>query len=411
MRQPLPNIQTPQETSNRVNIETWLIKNLTLDPNNARKHDQKNLDAIKASLEKFGQRKPIVVTAEGTVLAGNGTVTAAKALGWTDITVAVAPADWDADTAKAYALADNRSAELAEWDQGVLASQLVELDVAGWDLAGLGFDVPEPEETETVEDEPVEVDDTPAISKLGDIYQLGSHRLMCGSSTDLATVSKLMNGVKADMVFTDPPYNTGMSSEKNSGSTRLNHMFNDDYTDQEWAEFMRDFTKTLDSFTKDDSALYVCFAWKRNHELVPHLTDKFKLSNIIVWDKVVHGLGSDYQYTYEIINVCKKGKPSIDSHQGTDREYQDVWRIQRVMGRNEDHATAKPLELCARAIRHATKQGDVVLDIFGGSGSTLIAAEQTNRACYMMELDPKYVDVIVKRWENLTGKKAELINE
>jgi DNA modification methylase len=218
-----------------------------------------------------------------------------------------------------------------------------------------------------------------------------------------------MAGNKADMVFTDPPYNTGMSAKNNAGSTRLNHMFDDDYTDQEWSEFMKDFTLTLNQFTKQDSALYVCFAWKRNHELVPYLTDKFKLSNIIIWDKVVHGLGSDYQYTYEIINVCKKGKPEIDSHQGTDREYQDVWRIQRIMGRNDDHATAKPLELCARAIRHASKQGQIVLDIFGGSGSTLIAAEQTGRTCYMMELDPKYVDVIVKRWENLTGQKAELL--
>jgi site-specific DNA-methyltransferase (adenine-specific) len=337
-------------------------------------------------------------------------VTAAKALGWKNISVTVAPEDWDADTAKAYALADNRSAELAEWDQTVLASQLVELDVAGWDLAGLGFDVPQPELGEVVEDEEIKIDDTPPIAKLGDIYQLGNHRVMCGSSTDANTVSKLMNGVKADMVFTDPPYNTGMSAKSNAGSTRLNHMFDDDYTDQEWLEFMSDFTKTLNAFTKDNSALYVCFAWKRNHELLPYLTDKFKLSNIIVWDKVVHGLGSDYQYTYEIINVCKKGKPNIQSHQGTDKEYQDVWRIQRVMGRNDDHATAKPLELCARAIRHASKQNDLVLDIFGGSGSTLIAAEQTNRTCYMMELDPKYVDVIIKRWETLTGNKAELIS-
>lgn len=391
-------------------LETLKLTDLVSDPNNARKHDDKNLEAIKGSLTQFGQRKPIVIGSGNVVIAGNGTLAAAKSLGWTEIEVVRVPEDWTADQAKAFALADNRTAELATWDEMVLAAQVIELKDAGFEVADFGFEAIEPEIQEKVkEDETPELPAEP-VSKLGDIWQLGNHRVMCGSSTDKATVEKLMNGSKADMVFTDPPYNTGMSAEKNSGSTWLNHMFDDDYTDQEWDEFLSDFTKTLDTFTKEDSALYICFAWKRNHELVPYLSDKFKLSNIIVWDKVVHGLGSDYQYTYEIINVCKKGKPEIESHQGTDREYQDVWRIQRNMGRNDDHATAKPLELCARAIRHATKTGELVLDIFGGSGSTLIAAEQTNRTCYMMELSPQYVDVIIKRWENLTGQKAELVN-
>ena len=392
-------------------LETLRLAELVSDPNNARKHDEKNLDAIKGSLTQFGQRKPIVIGAGNVVIAGNGTLAAAKALGWDEIEVVRVPDDWSADQAKAFALADNRTAELASWDEQVLAAQVLELADAGFEVADFGFGAIEATlvEPEVQEDEAPEPPAEP-ISKLGDIWKLGTHRVMCGSSTDYATVSKLMNGVKADMVFTDPPYNTGMSAKNNAGSTRLNHMFDDDYTDQEWSKFMKDFTLTLDQFTKENSALYVCFAWKRNHELVPYLVDKFKLSNIIIWDKVVHGLGSDYQYTYEIINVCKKGKPEIDSHQGTDREYQDVWRIQRIMGRNEDHATAKPLELCARAIRHASKPAEVILDIFGGSGSTLIAAEQTGRSCYMMELDPKYVDVIVKRWETLTGQKAELVS-
>ena len=392
-----------------MNIETLRIAELTPDPNNARQHDDKNLKAIMGSLKEFGQRKPIVITEAGTIVAGNGTVEAAKRLGWLDIQVVRVPADWTDAQVKAFAIADNRTAELANWNQEVLTSQLLELEAEGWELAEFGFEAFElpDEDKPIIEDEIPE--SAPGRVALGDVWQLGEHRVMCGSSTDLTSVELLMNGNKADMVFTDPPYNTGMSSQKNSGSTRLNHMFDDDYTDQEWSDFIRDFTITLDAYTKTDCALYVCFAWKRNHELVPHLSNKFKLSNIIIWDKVVHGLGSDYQYTYEIINVCKKGKPEINSHQGTDREYQDVWRIQRVMGRNDDHATAKPLELCARAIRHASKPKQVVLDIFGGSGSTLIAAEQTNRTCYMMELDPKYCDVIIERWEKLTGEKAELL--
>jgi DNA modification methylase len=390
-------------------LENLRIADLTPDPQNARQHDDKNLKAIMGSLKEFGQRKPIVITEAGVIVAGNGTVEAAKRLGWLDIEVVRVPSDWTDAQVKAFAIADNRTAELANWNQEVLTSQLLELEAEGWELAEFGFEAFElPDEDKPIIEDKVP-DSAPTRVALGDVWQLGNHRVMCGSSTDLTSVERLMDGNKADMVFTDPPYNTGMSSQKNSGSTWLNHMFDDDYTDQEWSDFIRDFTITLDAFTKTDCALYVCFAWKRNHELVPHLSNKFKLSNIIIWDKVVHGLGSDYQYTYEIINVCKKGKPDINSHQGTDREYQDVWRIQRVMGRNDDHATAKPLELCARAIRHASKPEEIVLDIFGGSGSTLIAAEQTNRTCYMMELDPKYCDVIIERWEKLTGQKAELL--
>lgn len=392
-------------------IETVAVSELAFDPSNARKHDAANLKAIAGSLELFGQRKPIVVTDANVVVAGNGTLEAARSLGWERIEVVRVPSDWSADQVKAFALADNRSAELAVWDEQVMAAQLVELEAAGFVLEDFGFEVAEaPVDVESVvEDEVPELPVEPK-AKLGDVYRLGRHRLMCGSSTDSEMVAKLMDGNKADMIFTDPPYNTGMSAKNNAGSTRLSHMFDDDYTDEEWGDFIESFTKTLNLFSKNDSAIYVCFAWKRNHELVPHLIDKFKLTNIIIWDKVVHGLGSDYQYTYEIINVCKKGKPNIDSHQGNDREYQDVWRIQRVMGRNDKHATAKPLELCARAIRHASKKDEIVLDIFGGSGSTLIAAEQINRKCYMMELDPKYVDVIIERWETLTGEKAELVS-
>ena len=391
-----------------MNLETVTIESLKLDPNNARKHSKRNLDAIAASLNKFGQRKPIVVH-NGVVIAGNGTLEAAKTLGWKEIAVSVCPADWDADTAKAYALADNRSSELAEWDDAILATQLLDLDEMGWDIEAIGFEpLPLRDLDESKEDEIPEPPVEP-VTKLGDIYQLGRHRLMCGDSTDLSNLSKVTGGAKADMAFTDPPYNTGMSAKTNAGSTRLNHFFDDNYTDSEWAAFLPKIITALDAFTADDSATYISFAWKRNHELVPEIIKKFKLSNIIIWDKVVHGLGSDYQYTYEVINVCKKGKPVIDSHQG-EQEYQDVWHIQRKVGKNDDHATAKPVELCERAIRHATRPNGTVLDIFGGSGTTLIAAEQTNRTCYMMELDPKYCDVIVTRWENLTGLKAELVN-
>jgi site-specific DNA-methyltransferase (adenine-specific) len=371
---------------------------------------------------------------------------AARSLGWTEIEAVRVPADWTADQVKAYAIADNRSAELAEWDDKVLASQLLELDEAGFDITSLGFELPVAELTDVIEDE-IPEDDVEPKAKLGQVWSLGNHRLMCGDSTSMVDGKKLMNGQLATMVFTDPPYNTGMTAKTNGAGNILSHMFDDDYTDFEWQNLLAGFTNVMASFIKKDAAMYICFAWKRNHELLPYLLKSFKLANIIIWDKIVQGMGWDYQYsyelvnlvtsgeptfnpnalaegkvqidekpisypqTYEIINVLKNGKPKINSHQGDEQEFQDVWHIQRVMGRNDMHATAKPLALCGRAIRHASRQGDIVLDLFGGSGSTFIAAEQLGRVCYMMEFDPKYVDTIIARWEKLTGKTAELIKD
>jgi DNA modification methylase len=253
-------------------------------------------------------------------------------------------------------------------------------------------------------------------TKRGDVYKLGECRLVCGDATSVDDVEKLMRNEKADVVFTDPPYNTGMGSKEpkksggpKGGSTRLSHMFDDSFTDEEWQSLMQGFCANYWLAMKDNAVAYICLDWRRNHELVPHIKNHFKLSNVIVWDKMVHDLGSDYKYTYELINVCKKGNPSMDTHQGDDREYSDVWHIQRKMGRDEEHATKKPIELVERAMRHSSKKGDLVLDLFGGSGSTMIAAVKNGRRCNMMEMDPKYCDVIVARWEKYTGQTAELL--
>ena len=218
-------------------------------------------------------------------------------------------------------------------------------------------------------------------------------------------------GALADIVFTDPPYNTGMTAKpEKSSSTRLTNFFDDCYTDEEWDKFLTDACNSIDQVMKSDTVAYICLDWRRNHELIPKLKSHFKVSNIIVWDKVVHGLGSDYKYTYELLNVCKKGQPELNTHQG-DKEYQDVWHIQRKIGRDDEHATKKPVELIGRALRHGSKPGDICVDLFGGSGSTLIACEDLDRVCYMMEYDPKYIDVIIDRWENLTNKKAKLLKK
>jgi site-specific DNA-methyltransferase (adenine-specific) len=186
-------------------IELVTLTSLQLDPKNARRHDKKNLEAIKGSLSLFGQRKPIVVSGDNTVVAGNGTVEAARSLGWTEIYVARIPADWTAEQIKAYALADNRTAELAEWDPKVLADQLLELDAEGWDVSEFGFEPLEPP-VNAEDEEPLNFDEVPTRVKLGDVWQLGEHRLICGDATETTVMDKLMQGEKADMVWTDPPY-------------------------------------------------------------------------------------------------------------------------------------------------------------------------------------------------------------
>jgi DNA modification methylase len=287
-------------------------------------------------------------------------------------------------------------------------------DGEGWEIDDLeeepdagGAEPPEPEEPP---EEPV--------TQPGEIWLFCDHRVMCGDSTDADAVGRLMQGKKADMVFTDPPYNTGMTAKtqssenggtpwkgkkKSGGSTRLSHMFDDSFTDEEWQKFMSLFCVRYSENMKQDSVAYICLDWRRSHELVPHIKNNFKLSNLIIWDKVVHGLGSDYKYCHEFIHVCKKGKPDILNRDG-EKEYYDIWHIQRKMGRDEDHATKKPIELCTRAIRHASRAGDIVMDLFGGSGSTLVAAESLSRKCYTMELMPSYVDVILRRWSEMTGR-------
>ncbi len=289
------------------------------------------------------------------------------------------------------------------------------LDLNGIDLKELQLENIELPDPQCDEDEAPDLA-VEATTKTGDVWILGQHRLLCGDTTDLNTVEKLMNGEKADMVFTDPPYNTGMTAESQkgsgglwkgtNGSSRLSHMFDDAFEPQEWQDFMAAFMAAYWIITKEDCTAYICLDWRRNHELIPHIENSgFKRSNLIVWDKMVHGLGSDYKYTHEFINVCKKGKPRLDTHQG-EKEYSDVWHIQRKIGKDEDHATKKPIELVERSLRHASKKGDLIVDLFGGSGSTLIACEKNGRKCYTLEISPSYCDVIIKRWQKFSGKKA-----
>lgn len=400
------------------------VENLTKYEGNSRLHSVDQIDQIIQSIQEYGFTNPLLIDENNLIIAGHGRLEAAMRCGLKELPCIVLDGLSEAQKT-AYVIADNKLALNASWDNNLLVKEFEKLKLFDFDVELTGFSLEELadilplDEPETFcdEDECPYAPDEP-ITKLGDVWLLGAHRLMCGDSTSIDAVDKLMDGSKADMVFTDPPYNTGMTSQsqkgsgglwkgnKTNGKARLSHMFNDSYTDDEWQDFMSSFMASYWSLMKDNSVAYICLDWRRNHELIPHIENTgFHRSNIIVWDKVVHGLGSDYKYTYELINVCKKGKPKLNTHQG-EREYSDVWHIQRVMGKNDDHATAKPVELVERAIRHASDKHDAITDLFGGSGSTLIACEKLNRKCYMMELDPTYCDIIIKRYENYTGKKA-----
>ena len=375
---------------------------------NPRAITEEELEGLKESIKKFGQKENLIVNKDMTLISGHQRLKAMQELGHEEAYFIVE--DLSKEDEKALNLTMNNQAISGDYNMDKLQPLLLELkDYEEFDLLRLGELQMEIEELEpeVVEDEAPEPPKEP-ITIEGDLYELiteeTTHRVLCGDSTDVKAVEKLMNGEKADMVFTDPPYNTGMTEKTNSGSTRLNHMFEDSFTDEEWEDFMSMFVSNYFIFLKEDTVAYICLDWRRNHELIPHIKNHFKLSNIIIWDKVVHGLGSDYKYTYELINVCKKGKPKMNTHQG-DREYSDVWHIQRKMGKDEEHATKKPIELCIRPMKHASKKGDLVLDLFLGSGSTLLAAHQLKRNCYGQELDPKYCDVIVKRYINLMKDK------
>jgi DNA modification methylase len=375
-------------------IETLQIKELTPDPANARQHDEKNLKAIQGSLNQFGQRKPIVITEAGVIVAGNGTVEAAKRLGWLEIQAVRVPGDWTPEQTKAFALADNRTAELAAWSPEVLASQLVELEAAGFEIEEFGFEKIEvaEEPRQIVEDEVPE--SAPQRSSLGDVWQLGNHRLMVGDSFNRESVEKLMNGEKAELVFCDPPYGMNLDADYSKmvnakiGLTgkKYSNIIDDD----------KDFDPSfiLEFFSYCDEILLFGF---------DYYADKLPSGTPLVWDKrVEEKFDSVIGSAFELIWSKKKRKREIVRH-----EYSS-WGARLADG-NKAHPTMKPIGMLTKVL-NLTK-GKLVVDLFLGSGSTLIACEQTDRTCYGMELDPKYCDVIIARWETLTGQTAQLLSK
>jgi DNA modification methylase len=355
-------------------ISTVDINRVVPDPDNARLHDDRNIRAIAGSLEKFGQQKPIVIDGDSRVIAGNGTVAAAQSLGWKKIQVV--RTELTGDEARAFALADNRTAELAEWDDRILKVQLGELLKVDFDIEAIGFEVPGAEEggTEglTDPDDVPEVDQNVFKVEQGQIWELGDHRLMCGDSTDKGDVDRLMDGAKADMVFTDPPY--GMKAVEKSGV--LSKRYKPIVGDQD-----PDLAKKV--FRKFGNIPGIW--WGANY-FASMLPDASKW---LVWDK--NNGGSDQ-------TDCELAWTNLNG----------VVRKFTMASEKKDrvHPTQKPVALIEWGFAFMEAPG--ILDPFLGSGSTLIACEKTGRKCYGMEIDPHYCSVIIKRWQDFTGREAQL---
>lgn len=363
--------------------------------NNSRTHSEEQVNQIVASINEFGFTNPLLIDEKDNIIAGHGRLLASKKLKMEEVPCIVLSGLTEAQK-KAYIIADNKMALNAGWDEELLKIELENLKELDFDLELTGFNVDElddifqaEEEQEIVEDDfDIEPPEEPK-AKLGDIYKLGNHRLMCGDSTSEKDVKKLMNGVKADMVFTDPPYNIAYSGIKDKRTIE-----NDKMNDEDFVDFLEKFIMKCDT-------AYVCCSWQYEHLFKKAMTNiGMAPKAMIIWNKVNPAQHLDkYFKQHEIIFYYGKfgGEKTIRG---------DIWECKRQ--KNTVHPTMKPLELIGMALEDNPNK-KIVYDGFGGSGSTLIACEQLNRSCYMMELDPKYIDVIIKRWEEFTSKKAVLI--
>ena len=389
------------------------LKPAEYNPRKDLKPEDEEYQKIKKSILEFGYVDPIIINADMTVIGGHQRLKVLKDLGYEEIECNIV--DLDKNKEKALNIALNKIT--GDWDNDKLEDLLAELKEADFDLSTTGFtfdevdnilkDITGSKEDDFDLDQALEEIDEP-ITKPGDIWKLDEHRLMCGDSTQKEDVEKLMNNKKADMVFTDPPYLMNFEGNVHAdGSKSFNAKYgkikNDDMTREDGDNFILKMFQNIEYYNK--GAYYVCF-YRLGLDYIFRALDKLnnRYKALIIWNKGNHTLSnSDYMSKYEpIIYGWFKSHLFYGN-----RSNFDIWDIERTK-KNDLHPTMKPIDLIVQAIKNSSKEKDIVLDLFGGSGSTLIAAEQTRRICYMMEIDPKYCDVIVKRWETLTGQKAVL---
>jgi len=397
-------------------IETADINTIKPYENNPRKLKDSAIEKVAMSLKEYGFRQPIVVDKDRIIVVGHTRYRASKKLGFKEVPITIAD-NLTPEQINAYRIADNRTAEESEWDSELLKMEIKDLEAKDFKLDLLGFNEDqlndmlfEEKQGLTDEDEVPEAPEEP-ISKLGDIWKLGNHKVMCGDSTLIDNFDKLCTE-QADMIFTDPPYGMSYGGGRAEGSTQKGALVkahgmikNDDLRDDALITLVKDSLSTALMKSKQGCSAYICFTWRTYSEFYKAITDAgYKIKNCVVWDKKSIGLGqSHYRPQHEFIFYCG------EQWYG-DKSQSDVWQMSRGATSKYVHPTQKPVELVCKALENSSKNEDIVIDCFGGSGSTIIACEKLNRKARIMELDPKYCDVIIKRWENFTGAKAKLEN-
>lgn len=399
---------------------------------NAKKHPAKQITAVARSIEEFGWAQPLVVDKNSELIIGHCRLEAAKTLGLETAPVVVmdnlSPAQ-----IKALRLADNKLNE-SDWVMDLVIDELKDLNAGGFDIELTGFDRDLLLDEEDMDDVVPELP-AKAKSKVGDIFQLGEHRLMCGDATDPKHVEKLMQGVKADLVFTDPPYNVDYSG---SGKQTTNKIMNDKMTPEQFDTFLKAVFKRYAEITKKGAALYVFHSSSTQNQFENAINGAgLEVKQQLIWNKPTMSMGwSHYRFKHEPFFYCGFPKTKTefygDRTNGTVVDLHDtekklfewarrekrleaegkttIWTMKRAPVQDYVHPTQKPVELIVYALTNSTKHDDIVVDFFGGSGSTLIACQKAGRINYSMELDPKYVDVIIERYEKYTEKKVKRLN-
>lgn len=409
-------------------IETRPIADLVPHERNPRTHSKRQIKQIADSIRAFGFTNPILIDRDDTIIAGHGRVEAAKLVGIAQVPT-IRLEDMTEAQKRAYVIADNKLAENAGWDTDLLAIELqylTELEI-DFDVTVTGF---EPAEIDLLLARPAadakadavpEVDPaTPAVSRLGDLWKLGSHRLLCGDATKAEAFETLMAGKRAQMVFIDPPYNVAIDGHV-CGLGAVKHaefaMASGEMSEAEFTGFLKAVFGHLVNHSVDGSIHYVCMDWRHMVELLTAGRAAYaELKNVCVWNKDNGGMGTFYRSKHELVFVFKNGTAAhINNFElGQHGRYRtNVWDYAGVNTLKADrleelkmHPTVKPVALVADTIMDCSKRGGIVLDCFAGSGTTPIAAEKTGRKAYAMELDPKYVDVAIRRWQDFTGKDA-----
>jgi hypothetical protein len=403
-----------------MNVQSLPVASLRPHERNARKHSKKQIRQIARSIEAFGFTNPVLVSSEGTIVAGHGRVEAAKLLGLQQVPT-LRLEHLSREQVRAYVIADNRLAEKSGWDNTLLALELGELSNLDLDIQLTGFDTAEIDVllSPMLDDEelPAEPDlKSPPVSRVGDLWELGPHRLLCGDSTAAASYQQLLGDERAQMIFTDPPYNVPIAGNVTSGERHDEFvMASGEMTKEQFTAFLGTVFGHLVHHGADGSIHFVCMDWRHMGEMVTAAEGRYsELKNLCVWNKANAGMGSLYRSKHELVFVFKAGKAvHINNVQlGKHGRYRsNVWNYAGATsmsrGRAERldmHPTVKPVVMIADAIKDCSQRDGLVLDPFGGSGSTLIAAHDAGRRAALIELDPRYVDVTIRRFLRLGGQ-------